>query len=280
MRRLLGKHGFRTRWGHSINIYLITTKCQPFRCSVTTDSGHLVHLSPQWQYAWAWCQSPSGAWQNTRASLCGSYLYGWPTPTWTTSSFLSAKSNPAALCSDALNWFQISVLRRDLLSQICLCDCFNSDNAVCGRGLRDAFMLFERENLLPSTIKKRIKYVLQSAFLSVLASASYSVTARNVHASQTESDQARRAFPDGHVQRVTHRGQSPKQSPAFTELTSRLERFALSQQRAAWTAELGLQVHRQRKDEVWAQWSPVPTSTSNARAEQYDNWGPYIEQCF
>lgn len=68
-----------------------------------------------------------------------------------------------------MNWFQISVLRRDLLSQTCLCDCFNSDNAVCGRGLRVAFILFEREKLLTSTIKKRIKYVLKSVFLFVLA---------------------------------------------------------------------------------------------------------------
>lgn len=57
-----------------------------------------------------------------------------------------------------------------------------------------------------------------------------------MHASQTESNQARR-----HSLRATFResqpqgdrGQSPKQSPAFTEFTSRLERSALSQQRAA-----------------------------------------------
>lgn len=127
MRRLLGKHGFRTRGVHSTNIYLVTTKCQPSGDLVTRDSVAWYLCHPSRNVSGHSARPPSSAWRGTRA--CSALL-----PPWLTNSplinmlSLQCKVEP---CSSVLwNQLRISVSQGTYFLTWRLRDCCNSHNAV------------------------------------------------------------------------------------------------------------------------------------------------------
>lgn len=143
IRRLLGKHDFRTRGVDSTDVYLRITKHQAFDCD------NRVRL-PDTPVATRGILCPyvlRAAGQGASCLRCLTDTQSlprgwWPTSIWPARSLLGviqrgssrSKASAAALLSHTAHWLQ-SVFWKSALGDLC-----NSDNALCGRGFNQSYI--------------------------------------------------------------------------------------------------------------------------------------------